>query len=101
MFIRSGKEAASRRRGCVSATAADPMEVVAASEGAVAIEVHPDLVAGAALRAAALIREGRERSDVDGRLRGLARALLDLPLCRQGLPRPREGGWPPGRGPPA
>jgi len=42
---------------------AHPVEVVAADERAVAIEVNPDLVPRAAARAAALIREGRERRD--------------------------------------
>jgi len=42
------------------------MEMVAADAGAVAVEVHADLVPRAALRAAALIRERRQRRDVLG-----------------------------------
>ena len=45
---------------------AQAMEVVTSHEGAVAVEVDPDLVPGAASRAAALVREGRERRDVYG-----------------------------------
>ena len=44
--------------------ATQTVEVVAAHLGAVAIEVDPYLVPGAAPRAAALVREGRERRDV-------------------------------------
>jgi len=42
------------------------MEVVTTHERAVAIEVHTDLAPRAAPRAPALIREGRQRRDVDG-----------------------------------
>ena len=42
------------------------MEVVAPHLRAVAVEMHANLVPGAASRSAALVREGRERGDVHG-----------------------------------
>jgi hypothetical protein len=51
----------------VLATAADPMEVVAACQHAVAIEVHTDLASGSAPRAdRAQVREGRKLCSADG-----------------------------------
>jgi hypothetical protein len=46
------------------AAPAEPMEVVAPHERAVPIEVNANLVAGAAPRATALLREGRQDRDV-------------------------------------
>ena len=43
------------------------MEVVAARAGAIAVEVHADRPAAAAVRTAALIRERRQIRLVDGR----------------------------------
>ena len=48
------------------AAAAQTMEMIAPHGRAVAIEVDPDFEPGAAPRAPALIREGRERRDVHG-----------------------------------
>ena len=58
------------------AAAAHAVEVVPAHELAVAVEVHANLIAGAASRTAcAVIREWRERGDVDcARLHGVSGA---------------------------